>query len=108
MRYEALSREPDNLRVEKDRCQREMEQLAVQNYSAFIGSAEVTQGVKQVPNVGLVGVEALLREKERCFCRVFLGKMAKPVGNRAGSEICALEALLSKMWYYSLEQCLKV
>lgn len=45
--YEALSREPDNLRVEKDRCQREMEQLAVQNYSAFIGSAEVTQGVKQ-------------------------------------------------------------
>ena len=25
-----------------------MEQLAVQNYSAFIGSAEVTQGVKQV------------------------------------------------------------
>ena len=49
MRYEALSREPDNLRVEKDRCQREMEQLAVQNYSAFIGSAEVTQGVKQVP-----------------------------------------------------------
>ena len=32
----------------EDRCEREMEQLAVQNYSAFIGSAEVTQGVKQV------------------------------------------------------------
>ncbi|CAJ1364865.1 unnamed protein product, partial [Effrenium voratum] len=45
--YEALAREPDNLRVEKDRCEREMEQLAVQNYSAFIGSAEVMQGVKQ-------------------------------------------------------------
>jgi len=45
--YEALAREPDNLKVEKDRCEREMEQLAVQNYSAFIGSAEVTQGVKQ-------------------------------------------------------------
>ena len=31
----------------QDRCEREMEQLAVQNYSAFIGSAEVMQGVKQ-------------------------------------------------------------
>lgn len=32
----------------QDRCEREMEQLAIQNYSAFIGSAEVTQGVKKV------------------------------------------------------------
>ncbi|CAK9017128.1 unnamed protein product [Durusdinium trenchii] len=45
--YEALAREPENLKVEKDRCEREMEQLAIQNYSAFIGSAEVTQGVKK-------------------------------------------------------------
>ncbi|CAE7338581.1 COG8 [Symbiodinium natans] len=45
--YEALAREPDTLRLEKDRCEREMEQLAVQNYSAFIGSAEVTRGVRQ-------------------------------------------------------------
>eukprot|EP00930_Biecheleria_cincta_P035892 TRINITY_DN2464_c0_g2_i1.p1 TRINITY_DN2464_c0_g2~~TRINITY_DN2464_c0_g2_i1.p1 ORF type:complete len:605 (-),score=133.84 TRINITY_DN2464_c0_g2_i1:149-1963(-) len=45
--YEALAREPDNLRIEKDRCEREMEQLAVQNYGAFIGSAKVTQAVRQ-------------------------------------------------------------
>mmetsp|Transcript_85493 Transcript_85493/g.151251 ORF Transcript_85493/g.151251 Transcript_85493/m.151251 type:complete len:624 (+) Transcript_85493:55-1926(+) len=45
--YEALAREPDSLQVEKDRCEREMEQLAVQNYSAFIGSAKVTQAVRQ-------------------------------------------------------------
>lgn len=68
MRYEALSREPDNLRVEKDRCQREMEQLAVQNYSAFIGSAEVTQGVKQVPGGVGWGYGAVF------FCTVFWGK----------------------------------
>lgn len=77
MRYEALSREPDNLRVEKDRCQREMEQLAVQNYSAFIGSAEVTQGVKQVPNVGFGW------GMQRCFCRVFFGENGKTSGQNS-------------------------
>lgn len=46
-RYEALAREPEQLRVEKERCEREMEQLAVRNYGAFIGSAEVSQGVEQ-------------------------------------------------------------
>eukprot|EP00931_Biecheleriopsis_adriatica_P091617 TRINITY_DN65503_c0_g1_i1.p1 TRINITY_DN65503_c0_g1~~TRINITY_DN65503_c0_g1_i1.p1 ORF type:complete len:660 (+),score=159.52 TRINITY_DN65503_c0_g1_i1:61-1980(+) len=45
--YEALAREPDTLQIDKDRCEREMEQLAVQNYSAFIGSAKVTQAVRQ-------------------------------------------------------------
>lgn len=45
--YERLAREPDALQLEKDRCEREMEQLAVQNYGAFIGSAKVTQAVRQ-------------------------------------------------------------
>jgi len=45
--YERLCREPDALQLEKDRCEREMEQLAVQNYGAFIGSAKVTQAVRQ-------------------------------------------------------------
>merc|ERR1719277_2596468 len=44
--YERLAREPDTLQLEKDRCEREMEQLAVQNYGAFIGSAKVTQAVR--------------------------------------------------------------
>lgn len=45
--YERLAREPDTLQLEKDRCEREMQQLAVQNYGAFIGSAKVTQAVRQ-------------------------------------------------------------
>lgn len=45
--YERLIREPDTLQLEKDRCEREMEQLAVQNYSAFISNAEVTKAVRQ-------------------------------------------------------------
>lgn len=45
--YDRLVREPDALRVEKDRCEREMEQLAVQNYGAFIGNARVTRSVRQ-------------------------------------------------------------
>lgn len=44
--YERLCREPDSLQLEKARCEREMEQLAVQNYGAFIGSAKVTQAVR--------------------------------------------------------------
>jgi len=87
MRYEALSREPDNLRVEKDRCQREMEQLAVQNYSAFIGSAEVTQGVKQVPNVGLVPCEFWLgyasKGKGAVFLRSFFWENGKTSGQNS-------------------------
>eukprot|EP00929_Paragymnodinium_shiwhaense_P015259 TRINITY_DN123320_c0_g1_i1.p1 TRINITY_DN123320_c0_g1~~TRINITY_DN123320_c0_g1_i1.p1 ORF type:complete len:683 (+),score=182.74 TRINITY_DN123320_c0_g1_i1:84-2132(+) len=45
--YDRLVREPDALQVEKDRCAREMEQLAVQNYGAFIGNAKVTDAVYQ-------------------------------------------------------------
>lgn len=45
--YDRLVREPDALQVEKDRCDREMEQLAVQNYGAFIGNARVTRSVRQ-------------------------------------------------------------
>lgn len=43
---ERLTREPETLKLEKDRCERDMEQLAVQNYSAFISSAKVTQSVR--------------------------------------------------------------
>mmetsp|Transcript_36168 Transcript_36168/g.84781 ORF Transcript_36168/g.84781 Transcript_36168/m.84781 type:complete len:635 (+) Transcript_36168:91-1995(+) len=45
--YDRLVREPATLQLEKDRCSREMEQLAVQNYSAFISNAKVTQNVQQ-------------------------------------------------------------
>lgn len=45
--YDRLVREPDSLRYEKDRCEREMEQLAVQNYGAFISNAKVTTSVQQ-------------------------------------------------------------
>eukprot|EP00928_Gymnodinium_smaydae_P090079 TRINITY_DN73935_c0_g1_i1.p1 TRINITY_DN73935_c0_g1~~TRINITY_DN73935_c0_g1_i1.p1 ORF type:complete len:700 (-),score=134.05 TRINITY_DN73935_c0_g1_i1:47-2146(-) len=45
--YDRLVREPDVLQVEKDRCEREMAQLAVQNYGAFIGNAKVTQAVRE-------------------------------------------------------------
>jgi len=44
--YERLTREPDTLQKEQHRCAHEMEQLAVQNYKAFIGSANVTQTVR--------------------------------------------------------------
>jgi len=44
--YERLTREPDALLKEQQRCAHEMEQVAVQNYKAFIGSANVTQTVR--------------------------------------------------------------
>lgn len=45
--YDRLAREPSLLALEKDRCGREMEQLAVTNYAAFIGNAKVTQAVQR-------------------------------------------------------------
>jgi len=56
--YDRLMREPDSLHMEQDRCAREMEQLAVQNYGAFIGSAKVTQAVQQ----GLAEIQSSLDE----------------------------------------------
>jgi len=56
--YERLLREPEALQLEHERCAREMEQLAVQNYGAFIGSAKVTQAVQQ----GLGGIQGSLDE----------------------------------------------
>mmetsp|Transcript_136225 Transcript_136225/g.240140 ORF Transcript_136225/g.240140 Transcript_136225/m.240140 type:complete len:689 (-) Transcript_136225:42-2108(-) len=54
--YDRLVREPDTLRLDKGRCEREMEQLAVQNYSAFISNAKVTQAVRQE----FAGIQQLL------------------------------------------------
>eukprot|EP00450_Noctiluca_scintillans_P000403 CAMPEP_0194503330 /NCGR_PEP_ID=MMETSP0253-20130528/28317_1 /TAXON_ID=2966 /ORGANISM="Noctiluca scintillans" /LENGTH=685 /DNA_ID=CAMNT_0039345607 /DNA_START=38 /DNA_END=2095 /DNA_ORIENTATION=- len=44
--YERLAREPDNLANENERCKREMERLAVTNYSAFIGNSQVIEAVQ--------------------------------------------------------------
>merc|ERR1719316_2582206 len=44
--YERLVREPMLLQGDKDRCEKEIEHLAVKNYGAFISNAQVTRSVR--------------------------------------------------------------
>eukprot|EP00927_Polykrikos_kofoidii_P002744 TRINITY_DN11097_c0_g1_i1.p1 TRINITY_DN11097_c0_g1~~TRINITY_DN11097_c0_g1_i1.p1 ORF type:complete len:700 (+),score=125.71 TRINITY_DN11097_c0_g1_i1:59-2101(+) len=69
--YDKLMREPSNLQVEKDRCDREMEQLAVQHYGAFIGNARVTRSVRHELSeiqTHLDGMTDVLGPFQDCIC----------------------------------------